>query len=222
VIKHLLPLFGLGLTSLVVFVIYDDFRCKANPSSDCHMLMAFSMFGDLAPGNWSQWGISLYLAFGYSAWALGLALMTNYAADGNGGIITRILSHEIFNPLARLSYCVYLTHLIVIQLFYTKSPAEISASQSRQLLDTIAITAVTFFVAFFLYCFIEKPLTTLLPWCIGFDKEEKRSQRTRSVSMPLTRELSMVTDVDSESVIIGTPMRRPSMEENEQPLLRPQ
>lgn len=216
--KHVQGLLGFGIVIFITFVIYDDFQCRAEPHSDCFIPGAFFNFGELAPGNWSQWIHTLYIALGYPAWGLGCALMANYAADGNGGVITRTLAHPVFLPLARLSYTVYLIHLLCMQLFYAKAPSAVYVSSSRQVLDAVGFAGFAFTAALGLYLLVERPFTSLLPWCFGFDKDERRTQRTRSTSVTLRRELSLVSDVDSESVAIATPHRRDSLD-LEEPLI---
>jgi peptidoglycan/LPS O-acetylase OafA/YrhL len=218
--KHLIALFGFGLTLMLTFVLYDDYKCRAEPESDCHIPSAFITHGILAPGKWTHWGVSVYITLGYPIWGLAMALLTNYAADGHGGYVTRFLSHPVFLPLARLSYTVYMIHLITITWFFARSPAPVYANQMRQIVDAIGFAVLSFAFAFFLYLFVEKPFTSLLPWCFGFEKEERRSQRTRSTQLPLQRELSFVADVDSETVIVVSPVRRSSVDLQE-PLLRP-
>ncbi len=223
---HLIALLGVGLTAVVQFSLYDDFRCKAEPSSDCNIYGSIRLYGDLALGNWSHIWRMLYLSCTYVAWGVACAILTNYAADGYGGIITRTLAHPVFSPLARLSYTVYMIHLIVITVFVARNPTPRGTSMERQFMDAIAYVVITFCFAFILYLLVERPCTTLLPALFGLSKSnrpktqhqtqqerQERQQDQQQEPMPLHRELSMVSDLDSESVILSTPVRRPSMEE---------
>lgn len=211
-VKHIVAGAGISILLFIAFVIYNDFKCKAEPKSDCGVPGAFIEYGALAPGNWSRATLIMYVSLGYPAWGFALAILVNYAANGYGGVVTRFLALPVFLPLARLSYTVYLIHLICMQWFYAKSPAMIYASPARQVMDSIGFAGLAFAIAFLLYILVEKPFTNLLPYCFGFDKEEKRSQRTRATSTPLDRELSFVSDVDSEAVIISSPGRRASVD----------
>ena len=218
--SHVSALVGIALTSIITFVMYDNFRCRQEPASDCHVYFAFIYYGCMGYGNWSQFATTAYIALGYPGWGLALALLTNYAADGHGGPITRWLANPVFLPLTRLSYTVYMIQLICMQWFYSKAPAAVYSSPARHAMDAIAFIALGFFVAFILYLLVEKPFTTLLPWCLGFEKGKRQSQRAASTAaVPLNQELTHVADVDSESVIIGSPDRRRASLDLHEPLI---
>ena len=175
----------------------------------------------------------MYLTCGYSGWGLALAVMTNYAADGNGGFVTRALSHPVFTPLSRLTYVAYLVHLICMQIFYARQPAPANTSPGRQALDCIGFITFVFGFSFALYVFVEKPITNILPYLLGMEAKEKRTQRQSSSEphqagensgqerMPLQRELSLVSDLDSESIILSSPVRRQSNNDQENALNQP-
>ncbi|GLG92879.1 uncharacterized protein GBIM_00429 [Gryllus bimaculatus] len=50
-------------------------------------------------------------------WAVGLGWIIFACDQGYGGLVDKILSWNFFQPLARLSYGVYLTHITILNLF---------------------------------------------------------------------------------------------------------
>lgn len=56
---------------------------------------------------------AFYIAFSRIAWPLGLAWLVFACANGYGGFVNTFLSWSIWEPFSRLSYCIYLIHLIV-------------------------------------------------------------------------------------------------------------
>ncbi|XP_069123537.1 nose resistant to fluoxetine protein 6-like [Argopecten irradians] len=83
------------------------------------VLACVVVYGVYGPVNGSQWdnGIAaLYNGVHRSVWGLCLCWVIFACVTGNGGIINDFLSWKLFVPLGRLSYCIYLTHVLV--LFY--------------------------------------------------------------------------------------------------------
>lgn len=217
-IPHVLAVVSCGVTSAIVFSLYDNFRCKAEVETDCKSYLSLFFYGAVAPGNWSRFWINAYLTLGYSGWGIALAFLTYYAGKGYGGVVTKGLSHPVLAPFARLTYTAYLIHLICMHWFYGKSTAPIASNIVRQYLEAVGFIILAFALSFFLYLLVEKPLTGLLPYLFGIVKDERRSQLVRRTSMELPRELSQVTDIDSETIIISSPNRR-VINDSEQPLL---
>ncbi|KAL5273210.1 hypothetical protein ACFFRR_000150 [Megaselia abdita] len=56
---------------------------------------------------------AFYIAFSRIAWPLGLSWLVFACTYGYGGFVNTFLSWSIWEPFSRLSYCVYLIHLIV-------------------------------------------------------------------------------------------------------------
>jgi len=201
--RHFTALLAFGITLAISFSLYDEIRCKVVPESDCHIPTAFLYYGTISEGNWSQNALIAYIALGYPAWGFALAIMTNYAADGHGGVIRDFLAHPVFVPLARLSFTVYMVHLISVQWFFAMAPAAVYTSPLRQLMDSIAFAGLGFGFALILYLLVEKPCSTLLPYLFGLEREVRMSQREiRQPSLHLnSREFAVVSAVESEPVL---------------------
>ena len=62
---------------------------------------------------------TLYNTFQRMVWALALSWVIFACVKGYGGPINDFLSWSVFAPLARLTYCSYLFHMSVLQIFST-------------------------------------------------------------------------------------------------------
>lgn len=56
----------------------------------------------------------LYDALSRVIWSIAVCYIIFACVHNHGGLINRFLSHPLWHPLSRLSYSIYLIHLIVI------------------------------------------------------------------------------------------------------------
>lgn len=101
------------------------------PNSGCNRLLVYSLFAasfvlmgstlcggqgaftDIPP-SWSKATMSMYIGLSKPAWTIGLALMCYLLFLGEGGVVKTFLECHAFTVLSRLTYCVYLVHVIII------------------------------------------------------------------------------------------------------------
>ena len=60
---------------------------------------------------------TMYNTFQRLAWSLALAWVIFSCSKGYGGIINELLSWSVFAPLSRLTFCSYLIHMNIIDMF---------------------------------------------------------------------------------------------------------
>ena len=60
----------------------------------------------------------VYLALSKSAWAVGLSMIAYPCFLGRGSLIGRLLSLRVFEPLAKLTYVMYLVHPAILDIFF--------------------------------------------------------------------------------------------------------
>ncbi|KAK3607209.1 hypothetical protein CHS0354_031706 [Potamilus streckersoni] len=80
------------------------------------------LYGLYSPNNNNSLSIgvsALYMSLARTAWGVALAWVIFACATGNGGFINTLLSWNVYVPLGRLTYCAYLTHPIVMILYYS-------------------------------------------------------------------------------------------------------
>ncbi|XP_069123535.1 nose resistant to fluoxetine protein 6-like [Argopecten irradians] len=80
-------------------------------------LVVYGINGPVHGHTWSNGVNALYNAVHRSVWGMCVCWVIFACVTGNGGIINDFLSWKLFVPLGRLSYCIYLTHLLVISYY---------------------------------------------------------------------------------------------------------
>lgn len=68
---------------------------------------------------------SLYNATHRSVWGACVCWVIYACATGNGGFVNTLLSWSVFGPLARLSYCLYLVHPVIMYAYSYSSRTSI-------------------------------------------------------------------------------------------------
>lgn len=67
---------------------------------------------------WSTFEACVYEMLSRLAWSVSLGWVTIACAKGWGGLINKFLSWGVFQPLAKISYMTYLTHLTVMNVLW--------------------------------------------------------------------------------------------------------
>ncbi|KAI1727262.1 acyltransferase family domain-containing protein [Ditylenchus destructor] len=103
----------------------------------------FGLYHYTKTGEISAWWAILYTVAGRPSFAFCLGWVT-FACETNGGrTANAILGHKMFIPLSKLTFCAYLVHPILLQLYYLSRPNAFHFTHSFQLLHM-------FFVAVFM------------------------------------------------------------------------
>ena len=69
--------------------------------------------------KWTTFEAAIYEMLTRVAWSFAMGWVVIACFKGHGGVINKFLSWGIFQPLAKVSYMVYLTHLTVMNNLYT-------------------------------------------------------------------------------------------------------
>ncbi|XP_077529579.1 nose resistant to fluoxetine protein 6-like isoform X2 [Haemaphysalis longicornis] len=85
----------------------------------CAFLTLFSVFGlwisdPLARTPWH----GSFLAIASSLWVIGIAWIVYACVRGCGGIFSKVLASQAMEPLSKLTFCTYITHLMTIHIFF--------------------------------------------------------------------------------------------------------
>jgi peptidoglycan/LPS O-acetylase OafA/YrhL len=226
--------FAFSITSTIVFSLYDQFRCKADPSTDCRVWAGFTNYGALVSPNWSHAQVTAYFVLTYVAWAVALAIVCMYFFSGRGGVVHDVFTHSIFTPLARLSYVAYLVHIPCLELMFLTAPAPPYVTEAKQYMDTVSITCAAYTASFLLFFLIERPVMSLT--LVNLLPQSNKSSSTvssynnnvstttannnnnatsngnisrNSSELGLEHHVRRVADVDSEVIVMASPIRPP-------------
>ncbi|KAF1753155.1 hypothetical protein GCK72_019711 [Caenorhabditis remanei] len=96
---------------------------------------------------WSVFIRASYYNFSRIAWAIAVSWVIVANHMGWGGPIDNFMSHPIWQPFGRLSYCAYIVHLMVLYWYF--------------MYYSIPATVMSYIFAFFWSCFFEIPFLKL-------------------------------------------------------------
>ncbi|XP_067661104.1 nose resistant to fluoxetine protein 6-like [Haliotis asinina] len=98
----------------------NKFLCLLGWASAAAICLAvlYGLDGDSHGHKLSHSVAALYNTVARTAWAVGVAWVIIACATGNGGFVNTLLSWEAFIPLSRLTYCTYLVHPVIMELYY--------------------------------------------------------------------------------------------------------
>lgn len=100
----------------------------------------------------------IYLTFRRFAWGLGVALLVFACHNGYGGPINTFLSMDVWTPLSRMTFCVYLVHPIVITILHDQFQRSFHFTATTLATFTVAFIVFSFAVSVVLCVFVEFPL----------------------------------------------------------------
>ncbi|XP_031352998.1 nose resistant to fluoxetine protein 6-like isoform X2 [Photinus pyralis] len=110
-----------------------------------------------------------------TAWSLAVALIIYACQFGYGGIINRFLSNKIFKFLSRISYSVFLSHILIQIVLIESMQVPVVITQSY-LLETVLINfVVTLPVSIFLTVTCESPLISIEKRILGSHRNQMKN-----------------------------------------------
>ena len=130
------------------------------------LLGALCVYGPYDTGMFSQVNdgketskavIISYVGLSKLGWSLALGWVILACVKGHGGPINSILSWGLFTPLGRMSYCIYLIHMTVIDYVVSLHSYTITFTQTLAIYYIIAILMVSTGVAYALVMVFEAP-----------------------------------------------------------------
>ncbi|XP_064457161.1 nose resistant to fluoxetine protein 6-like isoform X2 [Ornithodoros turicata] len=152
--------------------------------------------------NWNPtgWGPILYGGLHRTAWALVVNWLLYVCVTGRGGPVGRLLEWAPFYPLGRLSFGLYLVHVVVLGCNIMSMRDRKSEQGFLQIQYFIGAAAMSYIFAYILYVTIEAPIAHLDNLLFGFTKRYKKenqsegSQQVHSQCNGNHREVFVLTD----------------------------
>ncbi|XP_076754898.1 nose resistant to fluoxetine protein 6-like [Xylocopa sonorina] len=107
-------------------------------------------------------GSILYVALSRTAWGLGMAWLIIVCTTNNGGIVTKFLSLDMWIPLSRITYCIYLLNPFIIYAIFKFGTYPLSVDVLTIGAISIGLFVSTILCAILLSVFAEAPYIQLL------------------------------------------------------------
>ncbi|GFR63502.1 nose resistant to fluoxetine protein 6-like [Elysia marginata] len=115
---------------------------------------------------------SIYNALSRTAWALSVAWIIFSCVTGSGGVVDTFLSWSLWVPLSRLTYVVYLIHVLVLDVLFATARTPMYASDFTVAILYLATLSLTYGLAFICSLLFEAPGLALEKLLL---KQRKRS-----------------------------------------------
>lgn len=104
---------------------------------------------------------AFYDAFSRIFWAMALCYIIFACVHGQGGLINSFLSHPLWQPLSRLSYSIYLLHLVVMMITTASMKSPFYFSELNAFFTFIGNYVLTVFVSIVASLAFESPLIVI-------------------------------------------------------------
>ena len=156
------------------YIIYKNYKLKF-----CHILnsILYGMMWAIAAfvALWLVFGLYftwhghvptttenvIYITFSRFLWAFSLALVVFACHNGYGWFINSFLSMKIWTPLARMTFCAYLVHPVLIKIFYGQLQTSVHYTDFTVACHIVAFVVLSYGVAALLCLLVELPLGTV-------------------------------------------------------------
>uniref|UniRef100_A0A915Q4I6 Nose resistant-to-fluoxetine protein N-terminal domain-containing protein n=1 Tax=Setaria digitata TaxID=48799 RepID=A0A915Q4I6_9BILA len=170
------------------------------------LLAVFGLYSYAQTGDMSHTARIIYALFGRNAYALSLAWVTFACATGYGGAINDILGWRAWIPLSRITFCAYLIHPILLQIYYLSRPHAFHFTTVYQMLYQFAIAvAMAYFTGFFLSLAFEVPVSILESLAIDKIMEKIKAYRRRKPPRVKVQFGLVITDDTNDVLVTKSP-----------------
>ncbi|XP_025084527.1 nose resistant to fluoxetine protein 6-like [Pomacea canaliculata] len=124
-------------------------------------------------GAWNMDQYTAYETLSRPVWACAVAWVIFACCSGSGGFVNTFLSWSGWTPLSRLTYGVYLFHLITFFVLLANRITPFHASTWTMTDMTVSVTVLTFMVSFVFSLLVESPTLGLEKLLLGSSRGKK-------------------------------------------------
>ncbi|XP_033118103.1 nose resistant to fluoxetine protein 6-like [Anneissia japonica] len=134
------------------------------------LAVVYGLYGNFHGNHLSKAATVVYITLCRFAWAIALAWVVFACATGYGGPVNSLLSWSAWIPLARISYCAYLLHPIIMFVFYYSLPTAVYFSDFLMVYFFLGHLVLSYTGAFVLSVCAEAPFMALEKLLLKRDK----------------------------------------------------
>jgi len=129
--------------------------------SDYNIVADVTVALPCGPREAPLWARAAFNGFAKIAWALCISWVILACVKQKGGVIDSFLSWNVWVPLARLQYCVYLLHRTIIYIVNSWTETVVRYSHTLLAFQFISILAISTFAAYVMVIFFEAPIVQM-------------------------------------------------------------
>mmetsp|Transcript_9192 Transcript_9192/g.9149 ORF Transcript_9192/g.9149 Transcript_9192/m.9149 type:complete len:287 (+) Transcript_9192:1178-2038(+) len=174
-VRYTIAFLGMALINVNLFVPYDTYKHPGDTMNYPH---------------WTHDENVAYIAFNKVTYGLGLTFVLLPALLGHFPWMTWILSWEIWTPLARMTYCVYLIHYNILDIAYRSQRVATILDEFTLIRDSIFFFVLAHILALPFILLIEMPGLAIEK--LAFSKVRAKAaikeQEKSIILKPLTKE----------------------------------
>ncbi|KAL8596761.1 hypothetical protein ACOMHN_053857 [Nucella lapillus] len=115
---------------------------------------------------------ALYNSVARTAWGAAVAWVIFACVTGNGGYVNTILSWKALIPLSRLTYCIYLLHIMILKAYIFNRDTTFYYSDSNIVVLFLALLVVCYMVSAVVSMAFEAPMMALEKLLLNRKKTE--------------------------------------------------
>lgn len=124
----------------------------------CNLSVLFGLYQN----RLSVLAAAFYVALGRNVWAIGIAWILIACCTNNGGIVNRILSWNVWIPLSRLTYAVFLIHPLVISSVNFLSETSIHFDSLAIVILGLGYVVASYICSYVISLMFEMPYISLM------------------------------------------------------------
>ncbi|XP_014288493.1 nose resistant to fluoxetine protein 6 isoform X2 [Halyomorpha halys] len=154
----------------------------------CAVLMSYAVFGGYysfqTDYKYNQLFSAFFIGFQRFFWSIGLLWIVLMCVRGYGGFINTFLSWKVFTPLARLSYCVYLTHIVILMCSIAAQRSSFRFNDYDQIEMYLGDLLLCLFAGLVLTLLVEAPMLNVEKIILGGGGKKPTNERRPRPSAP--------------------------------------
>jgi len=140
------------------------------------MLCTITMFGAYKDDEFSKFQTVTYLMFNGPAWSIGLAIIIYICNTGYGGVVNSYLSWSIWEPLAKMTYGVYMSHIIIISIMFSTFQSTLILTDYIYVILCVFVVVTSFVWSGVTFVFLELPVSKVVSLCFKLFGMEDRQK----------------------------------------------
>ncbi|XP_060067986.1 nose resistant to fluoxetine protein 6-like [Ylistrum balloti] len=125
------------------------------------IVVTYGVYGPMNGVPWDNSIAALYNATHRTMWSLCVSWVVFACVTGHGGFINTVLSWKAFEPLGRLTYCVYLVHPILLYYFTATMRQTIYVTNYTLIYIFLGTLVSSYMLAFLTSLVFEAPMRGL-------------------------------------------------------------
>ncbi|XP_025112929.1 nose resistant to fluoxetine protein 6-like isoform X2 [Pomacea canaliculata] len=152
------------------FLYRNDCRLKINKivnlcawavAAACALAVLYGLYGASTGSPVTLATSAFYNAVQRHVWGACVCWVVVACVTGNGGFVNTILSWPAFVPLSRLTYCIYLLHLMMMELYLLNSDTTFYMNDINVVMFFLSILVVSYMAATVASLAFEAPMMGL-------------------------------------------------------------